>query len=560
MRDQLTRLFHTARHLRLQQACGQVRRRVALPSVRLSPDPTCAPAYPGCRWLGPKDMLPPAAGAIQAHQVKQGRFRFLNVEQEIGFPPRWTCDSASRLWRYNLHYFDWLWVLDFETGRRVVLDWIRECPNGSDRVGWESYPVSLRLMNWCGFFWGRFRDETENNRHLCETLWGSIYHQCRWLCRHLETHLLGNHYLENAAALTFAGACFKGQHARRWLQRGLRILSGEIREQILPDGMHFELSPMYHLRILHVLASLMETEVASLAELLAEPVDRMARALERLCHPDGGIALLSDSALGVYHEPRHLLSYISEKWPSLSAQGDGCGCFALPDAGYYGWRNPDGTYLIADYGRIGPDYLPGHGHADIFNFEMSLHGHRVITDSGVHDYESSDARRRSRSTAAHSTVEIEGQDQGELWGVFRVARRGYPRDVAWRADEEGFTLSGWHDGYRRLPGEPIHSRRMQWNAADGLLVQDRITSKRPVRCISRLHLHPACHLVFNTGRLARVAYPRGVYEVEAGCEIRVEETPYFERFYQVRTRPCLCMMGEGCPVEIQYRIKPDTTS
>jgi hypothetical protein len=48
--------------------------------------------------------------------------------------------------------------------------------------------------------------------------------------------------------------------------------------------------------------------------------------------------------------------------------------------------------------------------------------------------------------------------------------------------------------------------------------------------------------------------------VEANCDIQVEETPYFERFYEVQTRPCLCMVGRGCNVEIQYRIKHNNIS
>ncbi len=481
------------------------------------------------------------------------------MSREIGFPPRWDGDSQPKLWLYNLHYFDWLWVLDFNAGKRVVLDWIGKCRCSGRDVGWDPYPTSLRLINWCGFFFGRFKDDTESDRGFCDALWESLYAQCDWLSRHVETHLLGNHYLENAAALAFAGACFRGEHARKWLNRGMRILSREIRKQILPDGVHFELSPMYHCRILYVLAVLMEAEVEELTALLAEPAHRMARALDELRHPDGKIALLSDSAHGVYHDPERLLTYCARHLPGPGIESASSGGFSLPASGYYGWRGSDGTYLIADFGRIGPDYIPGHGHADIFNFELSLNGHRVVTDSGVHDYEDSAVRRYCRSTAAHNTVEIDGQDQCELWGAFRVARRGYPRDVTWRCDERGFTLSGWHDGYRRLPGKPTHARQMQWSTAEGLTVHDRITARRPVQCISRLHLHPACHVADVSSRLVHVSHPGGDFAVETNCDVRVEETPYFERFYEVRTRPCLCMVGRGCEVEIRYRIRSKTT-
>jgi uncharacterized heparinase superfamily protein len=555
MRGQLTRLFNTARYLRLQQACGQVRRHIAVPSPRLPLGAGHAPAYPGCRWSHPKDLLPPAIEGIEADQIRQGLFRLVNVTREIGFPPRWACDDVPRLWQYNLHYFDWLWALDFGAGRRAVLDWIGEYPDAGGRAGWESYPISLRLINWCGFFFGRFRSQTESDRPFCEALWQSLYRQGQRLCGRLETHLLGNHYLENAAALVFLGSCFHGAVSRKWLDRGMRILSDQVDEQILPDGMHFELSPMYHCRVLYVLALLMETEIPAASDLLMKPVRRMAQALEKLHHPDGGIALLSDSALGVYHEPTRLLSYLGEKWPSLAVEADDYGCFALPDAGYYGWRGSDGTYVIADAGKIGPDYIPGHGHADIFSFELSLNGRRVITDTGVHDYEFSEARRYCRSTAAHNTVQIEGQDQGELWGVFRMARRGYPHGVTWRAGEEGFTLSGWHDGYKRLPGAPVHFRRMQWDAGQTLTIRDRVTATRPVRCVSRLHLHPACRAADLSGRVARIAYPGGSFQVEANCDLGVEDTPCFERFHETQTRSCLCLHDAGSHVEMQYTIR-----
>lgn len=561
MRGRLTRLLNTIRYLRAEQLCGQARRHVvAAKDRRLRRAPGPAPEFPGCRWTLAKDILPPATEGIERDAISKGVFRFLNISQDIGFPPRWDADNQPRLWLYNLHYFDWLWVLDFDPARRVVLDWIGKCGCRDRGIGWDPYPTSLRLINWCAFFFGRFRNDTESDRAFCRTLWGSLYTQCGWLSRHVETHLLGNHYLENAAALAFVGACFRAEHSRKWLNRGMRILAGEIREQILPDGVHFELSPMYHGRILYVLAVLMEAEVEELTALLVEPARRMVRALGQLCHPDGKIALLSDSAQGVYHEPERLLTYCARRLPAPAAERDRSGGFRLPSSGYYGWRDSSGAYVIADFGRIGPDYIPGHGHADLFNFELSLNGHRVVTDSGVHDYEDSATRRYCRSTAAHNTVEIDGQDQCELWGAFRVAGRGYPRDVAWRCDEKGFTLSGWHDGYRRLPGKPTHSRQMQWSTAGGLTVHDRIMARRPVHCISRLHLHPACRVTGVSGRLAQVSYPGGSFALETNGDIRVEETAYFERFYEVQTRPCLCMIGRGCEVEIQYKIRSDIIS
>ena len=189
------------------------------------------------------------------------------------------------------------------------------------------------------------------------------------------------------------------------------------------------------------------------------------------------------------------------------------GNFALPDTGYYGARSGQGHYVVCDAAPIGPDYLPGHAHGDIFSFELSLAGQRVVVDAGVHGYEADAMRRYCRSTRAHNTVEIDGEDQCEFWAAFRVARRGRPRDVAWREEGEGFSLEAWHDGYERLPGRPRHRRRFRWHSQGALLVRDRVEASRPVRSCSRLHLHPACEVRELTAAGALVVHPAGTFRV-----------------------------------------------
>ncbi len=53
---------------------------------------------------------------------------------------------------------------------------------------------------------------------------------------------LANHYLENLKALAIL-ACYFGD--RKTLELALPMLKAQVNEQVLDDGMHFELSPMY---------------------------------------------------------------------------------------------------------------------------------------------------------------------------------------------------------------------------------------------------------------------------------------------------------------------------
>jgi uncharacterized heparinase superfamily protein len=149
----------------------------------------------------------------------------------------------------------------------------------------------------------------------------------------------------------------------------------------------------------------------------------------------------------------------------------------------------------------------------MFSFELSLAGYRVLCDTGVFGYQTDALRQYSRSTRAHNTVEVAGQDQCEFWSAFRVARRGQPRDVVFERLEDGFRLSGWHDGYERLPGRPRHRREFLWSERGTLRVRDEVSGGRPLSAVSRLHLHPTCELVSLDGDVAEVRAPFGVFWV-----------------------------------------------
>ncbi|MCF7980241.1 MAG: heparinase II/III-family protein [Chromatiaceae bacterium] len=186
----------------------------------------------------------------------------------------------------------------------------------------------------------------------------------------------------------------------------------------------------------------------------------------------------------------------------------------LRDSGYIRLQAGPALALL-DVAPIGPDYLPGHAHADTLSFELSIFGQRLIVNGGTSRYGTGPERLAERGTAAHSTVQIDGADSSEVWGGFRVARRARPFDVVvndlmpgsdhhrpgsvgpgatpvYQEPAQGFqeplVVSAAHDGYRRLPGRPVHRR--QWLLAeDRLVVTDRIEGDCR-SAVARFHLHP----------------------------------------------------------------------
>jgi uncharacterized heparinase superfamily protein len=551
----IQRTWRTLRHLK----AGQVLSRVALGARawledregfftrQVPPMPRLAPPFR-------RELPASGAGVGNLAALQAGQFTFLNETRPVGFPPDWSARSASKLWRYNLHYFDYLWQLDFRSARRLVLDWIADYPlTRCDADGWEPYPTSVRLINWIGVLLGRFRLACLEEEDLLQTLWRSCWLQGQWLCRHVETHLRGNHLLENAAALVLLGRTFTGKTARAWWRRGAGMLAAQLDEQILPDGVHFERSPMYQSRVVWLLLALSAAGCGPLDPRIHAAAVQLTRTLGRMSHPDGQIALLNDAAMGIYPSPQQLSAEAARLGlGDAAALAPPTGAFALPQAGYYGHRNDRGDYLICDAGPVGPDYIPGHAHGDVFSFELSLGARRVIVDSGVHDYQVGPMRDYCRSTRAHNTVEIARQDQCEFWKAFRVGRRPRIEDVRFQPAADGFALSGRHDGYRSLPGSPVHKRSIAYQAGGVLVIRDQVRASTPVAWCSRLHLAPDCRVTSTVGSTARIQTPSGPMCIRfAGPgELRVKPGQYCPQFGQILENPVLeyRTAGTNCQV------------
>lgn len=475
----LLRLWRTIRHLRPVQIYGRLWFLLVRPRPDLSPVPQLR-AQSGS-WQHPARRVPSL--------TEPGSFRFLNEDGTLA-DHGWDDPTKAKLWRYNQHYFD---DLNAESSaardswhNELITNWIAANSPGRG-TGWEPYPTSLRIVNWVKWaLAGNTLDYAAQH---------SLAIQTRWLMRRLEWHLLGNHLFANAKALVFAGLWFDGPEAAGWLATGMRILAREIPEQILSDGGHFELSPMYHALALEDMLDLVNIARAygrkDMADRWDEQVPLMLRWLLAMTHPDGELAFFNDTAFGIAPSVDQLMAYAARLGnPAPLPLPD---LLHLPASGYVRLTRGSAV-LIADLARIGPDYLPSHSHADTLSFELSLHGRRVIVNSGISVYGLGTERLRQRGTAAHSTVVIDGKDSSEVWSGFRVGRRARPFDIELCDDGGRLRVTGAHDGYSHLPDGPVHRRT--WELSDdGLVVCDQIEGGTKHQVEARFFLHPSLKLV-----------------------------------------------------------------
>lgn len=449
----------------------------------------------------------PASRSISL--ISQDRFCFLNIEHNVSDSADWNQISSKKLWLYNLHYFD---DLNAENStnrtnwhRSLMKRWIIDNPPGFG-VGWEPYPLSLRIVNWIK--WSLSGNTLDKNMQK------SLAIQIRFLKMRVEYHLLGNHLISNAKALIFGGYFFDGDEPDSWLECGMSILTREIPEQILMDGGHFEKSTMYSALVLEDMLDLINISKCfkdrvkgnqkKQLEIWSKRSCDLKNWLRVMCHPDGEISFFNDAAFNVAPNLAKLEAYATNLLEKSENLKNKSSLIHLKNSGYIRLTFGSAVALL-DVASIGPDYLPAHAHADTLSFEFSLRNQRVLVNSGTSCYENSSERAWQRGTAAHNTVIIDGQDSSEVWSSFRVAKRAYPIKLSVQESicPTNIKVFCGHDGYERLRGRPIHYRT--WNMCiDELNIIDKVDGK--FNCAyARFHFHPSILLEIKPDKTGGIA-------------------------------------------------------
>ncbi len=521
---------YTRPHQLLNRLALQVKRKTL---VRIAkPDFIAKTAMADHRALALADQPPLAPLAPRGYLVKSldkgielnflNRVRPLRDEKgRIDWRPE-ELKTGTRLWLLNLHYTEFLEGLPADEAGRVMLDWVEQVKPfdpGYWLDNWNSYSMSIRVVVWMQQLASRDLGLNESEQARIQ---GSLIAQMRFLRKNLELDICGNHLIKNIKALLWAAAYFEGEEAARWGVEGQRLLAREVNEQILADGMHYELSPTYHNQ---VFADLLDCYTALPADAardgLGKTLDQMVQLVADFRHPDGGVSLFNDCGLYFAYGPDACLAAYGKLREAAPAPQQH---IALPSSGYYGLRSDDDLLLI-DCAELAPTYLPAHGHGDALAFEWSVAGQRVFVDAGVFEYNPGPKRAYSRATSAHNTVNLGGEDQSEFWKAFRVGRRAHITACDYSASADGFQLSGAHDGYTRLTGKPVHQRRFDVSSTE-IKIEDRIHGGSGQTAQAVLLLHPDAVIEKQDDNTVLITVGPASVKVTASAPIEVEDASW----------------------------------
>lgn len=454
-------LLRTIAYLRLKQIAYQLKYRMIHPKLRAQKAPSSV-------------LLRLVPFITKWHCGENDKtFTFLNLSS--GFAS-WNDSNQGMLWAYNLNYMDWLLQEDMtvKNGTKWIDRFIKELPE--NHIGLDPYPIALRSINWIKFI--SIHRNVLTDKQILK--WdNSLYAQCQLLERKLEYHLLGNHLLEDAYALFIASIYFSD---KKMYGKASQLLLDELKEQILPDGAHYEQSPMYHCILLDRLLDCYNCSLAhvsfsnqlSLNEQLKDFALRMLGHLESIVWKDNTIPLLNDSAYGIAPTVSQLRAYAKRldlKWRPLPMKE--CGYRKLCSTRFE---------TIVDVGNIAATYQPGHSHADTFNYELRVDGKPFIVDTGISTYNKTDRRQYERSTTAHNTVVVDGVDSSEVWGGFRVGKRACVNIL----EDNNWRIVAQYD-------ESSNHKRTFTINDNAFTVTDEVCGGK--QKVSYIHLHPDINIL-----------------------------------------------------------------
>jgi hypothetical protein len=452
------------------------------------------------------------------------------------------------------------------SGAALFRDWYAQNPLAAS-VNWVPMEASMRAIALVfAFELTAFDIDTIRRQQTATLLAQSLleHGEYIWATREYADNR-GNHYAANISALYLIGATLRGVHqkADRWHSFASKEVAKEACFQFRADGVNFEKSAAYHYLVLQLflLAVLASTNTGEpLPPLVLARLQAAADFADCLVEPDGSIAAWGDSddatalPLGADYplsggetlglaaaifgtQYRHARPSMTAMWSGLPfsnvVRKDSTSDERWFREGGFFVYGTNGSKFWCDLGEVGQNGLGGHGHNDLLSFALFLDGSAVVVDPGTFMYTGAlDQRRWFRSTSAHNTIAVDGQEIAELLGHWRIANDAIPFRTVIQRSREAVEVSCGHSGYYRLP-DPVGVFRTFRLRRDLSSVQ--VTDR--IECAAAHHVHRFLHLapgmkVITNGAIALVRGDGVEVDIsfDDAAELSVEEATISRRY------------------------------
>jgi hypothetical protein len=403
-------------------------------------------------------------------------------------------------------------------------------------VNWtSSLELAERVVSWA-MLYPRIADHVAKDENFRRRWLDSIYLHLTRISRKLSLYSSANNHLIGELIGLFVGAsCFNfWPECEGWRSRSQKLLEREILLQVGEDGVNREQAMSYHLFTMELFLlafAIGRNTGQAFSEKYAARLRGMAAFLESVATASGDLPWYGDSddARGfvlsedesgfevvmqlagfLFSEPRWLafnpqatvapLALVPDLIPAMalkSAQNSSSTVWTekprelFSDAGLACVQTDDGSVkLLMDFGPLGFTSMAAHGHADALAIWLAIGDEYFLIDAGTYAYHSHpEWREYFRSTAAHNTARIDGENQSKMAGRFLWSAKANSRLVRFDNGHQ-VTIDAEHDGYLRLPEPVTHRRTVHFDRATGnVSLEDnfRGTGKHQVELFFHLH-------------------------------------------------------------------------
>jgi hypothetical protein len=415
---------------------------------------------------------------------------------------------------------------------KQLLSWTSQNPFGRGANWTCAMEVALRSMNLLAVFEVLRKSPQFNSDSL--SLFLSLFQQHGTFIRsNLEFSYVAtsNHYLSDVVGLLWLALMLPElREAEKWRNFALPELLREMGKQVLRDGADFEASTGYHRFVLELFLYsflLCRQNSVEIEPQYWDKLKAMLKYMRGYLRPDGlapligdtdsgqvlpisrrrageheyvlsiGAVMLADNDLAVKHLDQELLWIMGEPgvsaFRSLTAPGK-VESEGFPEAGTYIMRNRD-LYLCFNTSGAGLNGRGSHGHNDALSIEVIAFGQPFIVDPGTYVYSADlGARHKFRSTAYHSTVRIDGEEQNTTQAAapFVLGDEAHPKVLVWEMGTDSDRIVAEHVGYTRLPSPVTHRRTVTFNKVEGWwLLEDQFLGESGHNYETRFHFAPA---------------------------------------------------------------------
>ena len=435
-----------------------------------------------------------------------------------------------------------------------VRSWIEQNPYGRGPNWTCAMEVALRAINLLAAF-ESFRRSPSLDPASLRSFLQLLQQHASYIQRNLEFSYLAtsNHYLSDVIGLTWIGLLLPElRDSEKWFEFGRAEMLREMDKQVLADGADFEASTGYHRFVTELFLYtfwLCRSNDEKIEEKYWGKLKQMLIYVRAYLRPDGFAPLIGDTdsaqVLPFVRRRADDHAYLLEIGatvfddPTL-AETQHLTSQAFPHAGTYIMRDGD-LYLCFTTSGAGINGRGSHGHNDALSIEVSAGGRAFIVDPGTYVYSADLARRHEfRSTAYHSTVQIDGREQNtiDVQTPFVIGNEANPRVLEWKTSDDFDKVVGEHYGY-----SVVHRRTVVFDKRERLwLIDDEFFGEGEHLYEARFHFAPG---------VAGLVVSLLNHDVEPV----LESQPVSRDYGHLQDAVSMCWRISGRPGKLSWQIK-----